>query len=60
VLIAGLWPQREAVADDLELQKALGADRCVISLSEAIEATLNGLHDRSASDHPAAVLAPSA
>jgi predicted PurR-regulated permease PerM/methylmalonyl-CoA mutase cobalamin-binding subunit len=60
VLIAGLWPQGEAVIDEVELQKALGADGYVISLGEAIEATLNGQRDRSASDHPAAVLAPSA
>jgi methylmalonyl-CoA mutase cobalamin-binding subunit len=60
VLIAGLWPQGEAVVNDVEVQKALGADRYVISLREAIEATLNGLGDRPASDHPAAVLASSA
>jgi predicted PurR-regulated permease PerM/methylmalonyl-CoA mutase cobalamin-binding subunit len=60
VLIAGLWPQEEAVINDVEMQKALGADRYVISLGEAIEATLKGLRDRPASDHPVAVLAPSA
>ena len=60
VLIVGLWPQGEAVINDVELQKALGADRYVISLGEAIEATLKGLRDRPASDHPVAVLAPSA
>jgi methylmalonyl-CoA mutase cobalamin-binding subunit len=60
VLIPGLWPQEEAVINDVEMQKALGADRYVISLGEAIEATLKGLRDRPASDHPVAVLAPSA
>jgi hypothetical protein len=40
VLIAGLWPQGEAVVADPQLQEALGCDRCVASLREAIDAPL--------------------
>jgi predicted PurR-regulated permease PerM len=42
-LIAGLWPQGEAVMTDAQVQKALGADRYVASLREAIDATLAAL-----------------
>jgi hypothetical protein len=45
VLIAGLWPQGEAVVTDAQLQKALGADRYVASLREAIDASLAALGD---------------
>ncbi|MEO8260037.1 MAG: hypothetical protein ABI868_22015 [Acidobacteriota bacterium] len=43
VLIAGLWPPGEAVMTDAPLQKALGADRYVASLREAIDASLAAL-----------------
>jgi len=45
VVIAGLWPQAEAVVTDAQLQKALGADRYVASLREAIDASLAALGD---------------
>ena len=45
VLIAGLWPQGEAVVTDAPLQKALGGDRYVASLREAIDASLAALGD---------------
>ena len=44
-LIVGLWPQGEAVVTDPQLQKALGADRYVASLREAIDASLAALGD---------------
>ena len=43
VLIVGLWRQGEAVVTDGQLQKALGADRNVASLREAIDASLAAL-----------------
>jgi predicted PurR-regulated permease PerM len=45
VLIAGLWPQDEAVVADTQLQKSIGADRYVASLREAIDAALAALGD---------------
>jgi hypothetical protein len=54
VLIAGLWPQGEAAVTDAQLQKALGADRYVASLREAIDASLAALSDPSASQDLAA------
>jgi hypothetical protein len=45
VLIVGLWPQGEAIVTDVQLQKALGADRYVASLREAIDASLAALED---------------
>ena len=48
-LIAGLWPQGEAVLNDPQAQKALGGDRYVASLREAIDASLAALNDPSAS-----------
>jgi hypothetical protein len=45
VLIAGLWPQGEAILTDAQLQKALGADRYVASLREALDASLAALGD---------------
>jgi hypothetical protein len=48
-LIAGLWPTGEPVLNDPETQKALGGDRYVASLHEAVDATLVALSDPSAS-----------
>jgi hypothetical protein len=45
-LIAGLWPKDEPVLTEPESQKALGADRYVASMREAIDATLTALTDR--------------
>jgi hypothetical protein len=45
VLIAGLWPQGEAVVTDAKLQRALGADRYVASLCEAMNASIAALGD---------------
>jgi predicted PurR-regulated permease PerM len=49
-LIAGLWPQGEAVVTDAQVQKALGADRYVASLREAIDATLAALGNPTAAE----------
>lgn len=48
-LIAGLWPKGEAVLNEPEAQKALGGDRYVGSMREAVDATLAALSDPSAS-----------
>ncbi len=48
-LIAGLWTQGEAVVNEPQTQKVLGGDRYVASLREAIDASLAGLGDPSAS-----------
>ena len=53
-LIAGLWPQGEAVLNEPQAQKALGGDRYVASLREAIDASLAALGDPSASPDLAA------
>ena len=53
-LIAGLWPQGEAVLNEPQAQKALGGDRYVGSLREAIDASLAALSDPSASQDLAA------
>jgi predicted PurR-regulated permease PerM len=50
-LIAGLWPQGEAVLTEPQPQKALGGDRYVASLREAIDASLAALSDPSASQN---------
>jgi hypothetical protein len=47
-LIAGLWPQGEAVLNEPQAQKALGGDRYVASLREAIDASLAAMSDPSA------------
>jgi methylmalonyl-CoA mutase cobalamin-binding subunit len=60
LLIAGLWPQGESGVSDVEAQKALGADRYVASLREAVDATVGGLGDRPAPEQPASVHTPSA
>jgi predicted PurR-regulated permease PerM len=49
-LIAGLWPEGEAVLTDAEAQKTLGGDRYVTSLREAIDAALAALRGPSASE----------
>ena len=54
-LIAGLWPQGEAVLNEPQVQKALGGDRYVASLREAIDASLAALSDPSASQDPVAL-----
>jgi len=48
-LIAGLWPNGEAVLNEPEAQKALGGDRYVGSMREAVDATLAALSDQPAS-----------
>ena len=48
-LIAGLWPKGEAVSNEPEAQKALGGDRYVGSMREAVDATLAALSDPPAS-----------
>jgi predicted PurR-regulated permease PerM len=48
-LIAGLWPQGEALLNDPQAQKALGGDRYVASLREAVDASLAALSAPSAS-----------
>ena len=44
-VIAGLWPQGEVVLRDPQVQKALGGDRFVASLREALHASLAALSD---------------
>ena len=44
-VIAGLWPTGEAVLNEPQAQKALGGDRYVASMREAIDATLAALSD---------------
>jgi predicted PurR-regulated permease PerM len=39
-IVAGLWSQGDPVLNDPQLQTTLGADRCVTSLREAIEASI--------------------
>ena len=48
-VIAGLWPTGAAVLNEPEAQKALGGDRYVASMREAIDATLGALSDPPAS-----------
>ena len=48
-LIAGLWPQDDAMLNEASAQHALGADRYVASLRDAIDASLAALRDPSAS-----------
>ena len=45
-VIAGLWPTGDAVLNEPQAQKALGGDRYVASMREAIDATLAALSDR--------------
>ena len=49
-LIAGLWPEGEAVLTEAEAQKTLGGDRYVTSLRDAIDAALAALRGPSASE----------
>jgi hypothetical protein len=51
-LIAGLWPRDEAMLNEPQAQKALGGDRYVASLRDAIEASLAALSDPEASRTP--------
>jgi predicted PurR-regulated permease PerM len=46
--IAGLWPPGEAVLNDPQVQATLGADHCVASLRQTLDASLAAL-----SEHPA-------
>jgi predicted PurR-regulated permease PerM len=46
-LIAGLWAQGDPVLNDPQAQKALGGDRYVASLRDAIDAALAALSDPS-------------
>ncbi len=43
VLIAGLWPKGEAALTEPEAQQALGGDRYIASMHEAVDATLAAL-----------------
>ncbi len=52
-LIAGLWPKGEAVLNEPEAQKALGGDRYVATMREAVDATLAALSDPPGSQDPA-------
>ena len=52
-LIAGLWPKGEAVLNEPEAQKALGGDRYVATMREAVDATLAALSDPPGSPDPA-------
>jgi predicted PurR-regulated permease PerM len=53
-IVAGLWPQGDSVLSDPQLQKALGADRYVVSMREAVDASLAALSDQPAQQEPAA------
>ena len=53
-VIAGLWPQGEAVLNQPQVQQVLGGDRYVASLREAIDASLAALSNSSASQDGAA------
>ena len=57
-LIAGLWTEGEAVLKDTEAQKALGGDRYVSSMQEAVYATLAALSDTPAAHTPPVGSAP--
>jgi predicted PurR-regulated permease PerM len=58
-LIAGLWAEGEAVLTDPKMQAALGADRYVGSLREAIDASLAALEAAPAAEEPSAgIVAP--
>jgi hypothetical protein len=46
--IAGLWSEGETALKDPEVQKALGADRYVTSLRDALDACLTSLSERRA------------
>jgi hypothetical protein len=60
-LIAGVWAQGEAVLTDTKMQAALGADRYVGSLREAIDASLAALERAPAGEEPSAgIVAPEA
>jgi predicted PurR-regulated permease PerM len=48
-LIAGLWRQGEAMLNEPQVQQALGGDRYVTSLGDAIDASLAALSDPSVS-----------
>ena len=48
ILIDGLWSQGDPVLNDAKAQKALGGDRYVASLRDALEASLAALSDRPA------------
>ena len=52
-LVAGLWPQGDPMLNEPAAQKALGGDRYVASLREAIDALLAALRDPSAPEDPA-------
>ena len=49
-LVAGLWPPGEAVLTEARAEKALGADRYVASLREAIDASIAALSEPSAAE----------
>jgi predicted PurR-regulated permease PerM len=53
-LVTGLWSQGEPVLNEPQAQKALGGDRYVASLREAIDASVAALRDPSASPDRAA------
>jgi len=51
-IIAGLWPPGDAVLTEPQVQTALGGDRYVASLRQAIDASVDALSDRPASQQP--------
>jgi hypothetical protein len=51
-LIAGLWPPGDAVLTEPHVQKALGADRYVASLRQALDASIAALRDQPAPPQP--------
>jgi predicted PurR-regulated permease PerM len=58
-IIVGLWPQGEAVLSETHAQQALGADRYVASIREAIDASLEALRvDPPAAPPAVAPIAP--
>ena len=60
-LMAGVWAQGEAVLTDTKMQAALGADRYVGSLREAIDASLAALErPPAAGEPPGGIVAPEA
>jgi hypothetical protein len=58
-LIAGLWPQGDAILTEPQAQQALGGDRYVASLREAIDVSLAALSDPPASGELAARMSSS-
>ena len=54
VIIAGLWPQGEAVLTDRQVQSTLGGDHYVASVREAVDTAVTSFSERPASPDAAA------